>query len=129
VQENAFGVQIDRGRACGTDWDVIWHLIEFVRFVAGDVFVAAFALPRLQLDGPRCERPYGADRGARFRRNRPTLLTSQRSYARNPSKIIWSAKRAAIARSCAPRTVHVSSGNLNISRTVRGVMAPRSSTR
>ncbi len=35
-------------------------------------------------------------------------------YARNPSKMIWSAKRAAMARSASLRTVQVRSGNPNI---------------
>ena len=50
-------------------------------------------------------------------------------YGRKPSKIIWSAKREARARSSGVRTVQVSNGILSAWRAISGIAVDKSFTR
>src|SRR5580698_1127023 len=52
----------------------------------------------------------------------------QADHGRKPSKIIWSAKRAAIFRSVSVRTAHVNSGKPKTCRATAGASAGKSTT-
>src|SRR4051812_37971427 len=74
----------------------------------------------------------GADRTDGIHDAETKILTHAQSiagvYGRNPSKIIWSAQRAARARSSSVRTVQVSSGRPSRERLVTGTGEGRSRT-